>query len=76
MRILIALLFIATTQSACSIPFSIRDLGLSNFLIRSKAASLPDCPMNMSYAERDLDRPYQPNQRVYRTKEGVLCRVS
>ncbi len=71
---LVVLLFLSLSQLGCS-TISISDLGARIIPQKSAEKTLPDCPPNMRYAERDLDRPYRPDLRVYRTKEGVICRA-
>lgn len=70
----IGVLFVALTLSSCA---SMSFETIKTTLIPSQPveSTLADCPPNMSYAERDLDRPYRPDLRVYRTKDGELCRA-
>lgn len=70
-----SVLFIPLTLSSCA---SMSFDTIKTTLIptpKPVESTLADCPLNMTYAERDLDRPYRPDLRVYRTKEGELCRA-
>ncbi len=72
--ICIGSLVLASTLSSCS-SLSLKTITSTLIPSHPVQSSLADCPLNMSYAERDLDRPYRPDLRVYRTKEGELCRA-
>lgn len=70
----IGFLFVALPLSSCS-SMSIETIKTTLIPPQPVGSTLADCPPNMSYAERDLDRPYRPDLRVYRTKDGELCRA-
>lgn len=63
-RSLSCFLLISTLSGCTALPIE---------LLRQDKYQLPQCPSDLRYAERDLDRPYPSGIRVYRTPAGDLC---